>query len=55
MFAEEVDRRESGLQPRDVDIQIHPVDRLDRQPHMIAEDRRGGESGQRFIELLREG
>src|SRR5215469_3584216 len=23
-----------------VNIQIHPVDRLDRQPHMIAEDRR---------------
>jgi hypothetical protein len=33
-----VHRPEGALQPRD--IQIHPVDRLDRQPHMIGDNRR---------------
>ena len=40
VFAEEVHRPQGALQPRDINVQIHPVDRLDRQPHMIAEDRR---------------
>jgi hypothetical protein len=40
VFAKRVHRPEGALQPRDINIQIHPVDRLYRQPHMIGDNRR---------------
>ena len=42
MRAEEPGHAALGLEPRDVHVEVHPVDALDLQGHVVAQDLRHG-------------
>src|SRR5262249_22472502 len=42
MLAKEPHNSLLGLQPRHIDVEVHPVDAFDRKHHMITEDIRDG-------------